>query len=539
VAAGQDTAAGHKRKNDSQNIGLQTSKKMTTAVGLLSPRQDEVNWHLVSRCFEQLFLLEAQQTNNFQIPTKEVHGFLMYITRQWKDKKEIKWEGMPKNLKPLENKFRKLRGLTVDTDTSERGSEPVLRFEDGQIYIHQGETFAILCELYTAGAYTEEKLRQKTNEKYRNIPGDVLKLFLSVISFHNNLWRIPSSAGGVRWDPPDEKRISFPSLRKLNLSGVGLDKGAAERLAEGLTQLRNLEDLSVRDNRICVNGLLMLEDVIISSSKMLVTVDFAGNLINDEEAGLVSTQFKLQCPHMQHTIVKADGVKTLQCCIKVNGRVYRITENPRVYLCESMPNTRTIGDVSQELSELDGTLQRSPEGLLNFTTPESDIPLSESAHLEMLQRMLPGCKVESFMEKFVIHSQIIASKLFSVRWYHSLGQYAKAIELFEQSFTIAEEVGDRVGQGNDYNNLGLAHNQIGNAGAESLAEVLAQCTALAHLDLRYQNKVNQHTTSLPPTRYQRTHARIHSKMLLNSTARLNRALQGLLGGTQYASICIL
>jgi hypothetical protein len=48
--------------------------------------------------------------------------------------------------------------------------------------------------------------------------------------------------------------------------------------------------------------------------------------------------------------------------------------------------------------------------------------------------------------------------------------------------------------------------------------------------------------SLPPTRYQRTHARIHSKMLLNRTARLNCALQGLFwgkGGTQYASLCIL
>ncbi len=74
----------------------------------------------------------------------------------------------------------------------------------------------------------------------------------------------------MRWDLFDEKRISFPSLRKLNLSGVGLDTGAAERLAEGLTQLRNLKDLSVRDNSICVNGLLMLEDAIICSSKMLV-----------------------------------------------------------------------------------------------------------------------------------------------------------------------------------------------------------------------------------------------------------------------------
>ena len=34
--------------------------------------------------------------------------------------------------------------------------------------------------------------------------------------------------------------------------------------------------------------------------------------------------------------------------------------------------------------------------------------------------------------------------------------------------------------------------------------------------------------SLPPNWYQRTHARIHRKISLNSTARLNRALQGLL-----------
>jgi hypothetical protein len=448
VAAGQDTAAGHKRKNDSQSIGLQTGKKMTTAVGLFSPRQDKVNWHLVSRCFEQLFLLYAQQTNNFQIPTKEVHGFLMDITRQRKDGEEIKWkwEGLPQHLKSLEFKF-KTKGLTVDSDISERGSgKQVLRLKNGQIYIHQGETFAILCELYTAGACTEDKLWQKIIGKYDNLTREVVKLFFRSISFHNYLLGIPSSAGGVRWDLFDTKKISFPSLGKLNLSGVGLDTGAAEKLAEGLSQLTlgNLKDFSVRDNSICVNGLLMLEDAIISSSKMLVTVDFAGNLINEEEAGLVSTQFTLQCPHMQHTIVKADGVNNLQCCVKVNGRAY---------LCESTVNTRPIGDVSQEQSNvvgvaqsrptfeisdtraaselelgsqpvgrlsvrIDGTLQRCPEGFLKVTIPESDILLSESAELEMLQRMLPGFKVVSFntleVEEIMVHSKIIESKQFLV-----------------------------------------------------------------------------------------------------------------------------
>jgi hypothetical protein len=40
----------------------------------------------------------------------------------------------------------------------------VLRLKNGQIYMHQGEYFAILCELYTAGACTEDKLWQKLLE---------------------------------------------------------------------------------------------------------------------------------------------------------------------------------------------------------------------------------------------------------------------------------------------------------------------------------------------------------------------------------------
>jgi hypothetical protein len=176
---------------------------------------------------------------------------------------------------------------------------------------------------------------------------------------------------------------------------------------------------------------------------VLVTVDFAGNLINDEEAGLVSTQFTLQCPHIQHTIVKAGGVKTLQCRITVNGRVW---------WCESTPNTRPIGDVSQEQSnvvgvaqsrptleisdrrvaselelvsqplgrlsaQIDGTLQRSREGFLKVTIPESDIPLSESAELEMLLNKLPASRFKTSpfeVKKFMIHSQIIESKPFLV-----------------------------------------------------------------------------------------------------------------------------
>ncbi len=72
----------------------------------------------------------------------------------------------------------------------------MLRLKNGQIYKHQGENFAILCELYTAGACTEDKPWQKIIGKYDNLTRDVVKLFLSVVSFHNNLLGIPSSLEG-------------------------------------------------------------------------------------------------------------------------------------------------------------------------------------------------------------------------------------------------------------------------------------------------------------------------------------------------------
>jgi hypothetical protein len=39
--------------------------------------------------------------------------------------------------------------------------------------------------------------------------------------------------------------------------------------------------------------------------------------------------------------------------------------------------------------------------------------------------------------------------------YYSLGQHSKAMELYEQGLTIQEELDDRTGQGDTYNNLGL------------------------------------------------------------------------------------
>jgi hypothetical protein len=38
--------------------------------------------------------------------------------------------------------------------------------------------------------------------------------------------------------------------------------------------------------------------------------------------------------------------------------------------------------------------------------------------------------------------------------YYSLGQYVKAIDVFEKSLVISKEQGDRAGQGATYNNLG-------------------------------------------------------------------------------------
>ncbi|KEI69117.1 hypothetical protein A19Y_4470 [Planktothrix agardhii NIVA-CYA 126/8] len=45
--------------------------------------------------------------------------------------------------------------------------------------------------------------------------------------------------------------------------------------------------------------------------------------------------------------------------------------------------------------------------------------------------------------------------------YYSLGQYQKAIEFHQQSLTIAREIGDRNGEGNNLNNLGNAYHSLG------------------------------------------------------------------------------
>ena len=44
--------------------------------------------------------------------------------------------------------------------------------------------------------------------------------------------------------------------------------------------------------------------------------------------------------------------------------------------------------------------------------------------------------------------------------YHSQGDYAKAIEYHGQHLPIAKEVGDRVGEGRAYGNLGTCHMHV-------------------------------------------------------------------------------
>ena len=46
--------------------------------------------------------------------------------------------------------------------------------------------------------------------------------------------------------------------------------------------------------------------------------------------------------------------------------------------------------------------------------------------------------------------------------YHSLGNYAKAIEYSQQSLAIAREIKDREGEGNALGNLGIAYESLGN-----------------------------------------------------------------------------
>ncbi|WP_141705407.1 tetratricopeptide repeat protein, partial [Microcystis aeruginosa] len=44
--------------------------------------------------------------------------------------------------------------------------------------------------------------------------------------------------------------------------------------------------------------------------------------------------------------------------------------------------------------------------------------------------------------------------------YRSLGQYQKAIEFYQQSLTIAKEIGDRQGEANSLGSLGIAYRSL-------------------------------------------------------------------------------
>lgn len=45
--------------------------------------------------------------------------------------------------------------------------------------------------------------------------------------------------------------------------------------------------------------------------------------------------------------------------------------------------------------------------------------------------------------------------------YHHLGELRKAIEYYEQALKIAQEIGDRQGEGNQLGNLGIAYKNLG------------------------------------------------------------------------------
>jgi hypothetical protein len=85
-------------------------------------------------------------------------------------------------------------------------------------------------------------------------------MFLSAISFAQQLCSIPAAAGGVSWYAPGVRNQGFVWIKALCLYELGLQTREGDRLATNLNRLTSVEVVDLRNNDICAAGVRRLQE---------------------------------------------------------------------------------------------------------------------------------------------------------------------------------------------------------------------------------------------------------------------------------------
>ena len=91
-------------------------------------------------------------------------------------------------------------------------------------------------------------LSAQARRLYHNIGKVAIRMFLSAISFAQQMCSIPAAAGGVSWWASGALNEGFPRIKVLQLHELGVCTLAANRLATNFHLLRNVEVIDLRNN---------------------------------------------------------------------------------------------------------------------------------------------------------------------------------------------------------------------------------------------------------------------------------------------------